>query len=94
MENFKYFKFEKTCPICNNNLTVDFVISTYFFKCKNKCYTKKENRVIIVFYIFGKKFLINKKMQENEIAKKELEKVEREIDYWKENDRYLIKLLE
>lgn len=89
------------CPICSSNM----IKNTSFFskinmKCKNGCYrffilkpTPKGNQ-IAHFFVFEihSEFLFNspcnpiKSFYECQIIEK--------INYWKENERYLLKLME
>lgn len=90
---------QETCPICSQELVVlgNNIIDS--FACDNKCYSlqiykignkvnkigNKVNRIIIFesVYDFG-----------NIESKEIIRQIENKINYWKENDRYLIEILE
>ncbi|AEO93306.1 gp35 [Bacillus phage G] len=90
------------CPICSNEVTIDYKL--YFrIVCPNRCiYISLKKRVMSIvddkvssedFYtisIFGEK-CSNEVFVE--IDKTIVKNVQDKIKYWKENDRYLAKIL-
>ena len=92
---------EKECPICNSELIVINYSKSYDAKdifCPNKCYTYIKlntiDRRYNSIYIFDKHFLISlKERYRNSVYEQEELDAQKEIDYWKENDRYLMKLI-
>ncbi|MDF2534351.1 MAG: hypothetical protein K0R18_508 [Bacillales bacterium] len=95
---------DRKCPICKSKL-----LSTYScrFKpgtlvpsfCINKCYGSVSMRSYgkkiysqIDFFIFNKKYSLKTiySRKKKKAVKKEIIK---QIQYWKENDRYLIKIM-
>lgn len=80
------------CPICDSEMKVEYCDTFYDndYYCRNKCYQieifshdKQQHDVVLfdVEYIEIENF-------------DDKEKVKKRIQYWKENDRYLMKLLE
>lgn len=81
----------KKCPICNGNiLAISNLAGVY--ECENKCcYIKLD--LTIVIRIFDKVFFFPFGLKD-EVLKGKIKLIHEEIAYWKENDRYLIKILE
>lgn len=89
----------KNCPICGKELIKDTDLSYEVFSCLNRCYLIVHGREKYKYgeytniYIFGYAARIWEDFSDK--MKRLLEdKVRKKIVYWRENDRYLMKLLE
>ncbi|MDF2534340.1 MAG: hypothetical protein K0R18_497 [Bacillales bacterium] len=87
----------KKCPICDGR--VKFDVESMATNCVNGCYTFGYNEVSgsdvsIIVNLDGNKGYFNlvKRDGETKYRKQETQIRER-IEYWKENDRYLIKII-
>lgn len=92
VRNTKIYSIIK-CPICNNDLVENIHIPSYLkdFSCSNGCYYLEFEYIVIYVKIFDKCYSLF--ASSNERFEKE-EKILNEIKFLKENDRYLIKILE
>lgn len=76
------------CPICDGEL----IIILNNCHCKNNCYSRTNSLNKMNETIFGKTFVFD--FEEHSERWKEVEKdLNNELIYWKENDRYLAKIL-
>ncbi|MNO37946.1 hypothetical protein D3C76_280390 [compost metagenome] len=82
------------CPICNSEMICEIAYDELEMKCKNNCYEIYKydyitnNQTVLdrfVFYIFNKKFTLITGEDDWEIVK--------EILSWKQDDRYLVKIM-
>ncbi|MDF2534333.1 MAG: hypothetical protein K0R18_490 [Bacillales bacterium] len=80
---------DNKCPICENDLIHLSDLSAY---CENKCYEihmDGEERVYAISVFYDRD-------NEDETyfsIKKQMVKIIEKIEYWKENDRYLMRIL-
>ncbi|MNJ90079.1 hypothetical protein D3C87_76710 [compost metagenome] len=86
---------ENICPICNSKMIEESSSNVY---CKNKCYAIVGTWGAVDIQVFGKNFLFILREFEDELEDErdilESEKISELVQYWKENERYLIKLME
>lgn len=79
------------CPICEQSLRV--MQKRIWYRCENKCYYlyrgKDRDRIRIFDDVFSIKHNFEKPERRNVKAL-----ILKQINYWKENDRYLIRILE
>lgn len=89
---------DKKCPICQSEMSeqLGLMIATY---CENRCYvfqnmifTFKSN--IYCFYIFDKHVGDFEEDDIKEIEEVLKNEISEEVEFWKENDRYVMKILE
>lgn len=84
---------ENGCPICNSKLkrhNLKTGRNSYMIICtKNECFVYQFLSGYLDIFVFNKKFH-HDTLIDLEIS----EEVINEINYWKENERYLMKLLE
>lgn len=86
------------CPICEASLTDSSkkVRGYITIECPNECYSYFYRRYSVgqmrhVFWIYGERFAY----ASNGDNKRDIEEIVKiKIDYWKENDRYVMKMLE
>ena len=96
---------KKSCPICKQKLInktcekIEYEESK--FKCPNSCYSykklKSDSRTYIRVSVFNKQFTISiHHHRDNKLSRfKDNEELAlKEINYWKENDRYLMHFLQ
>lgn len=90
------------CPICDSHLkenvkdsTIPDLFKLYIHYCDNGCFKREMYNTAtdrVDFYIFNEHFhcwtLVDDKFSDVQ------RKIRKYIYYWKENDRYLIKLIE
>lgn len=89
----------KECPVCNSDLIRECsdvsnhsLIHYNSIECKNGCFGELFiHSEYINGYIFEEKFSCN--VTDKESVKLYLSKIYEKAAYWKENDRYLVKLL-
>lgn len=83
----------KSCPICNKGLTHDYTTYKVECYCLNSCYKFYYKIGHTRHEIFDRTLIISFYNDDAEAqrVKDELIKL---IDYWRENDRYLMKLLD
>ena len=96
--------YEQKCPICKGELQKTRQIqSTYSiieFTCNNNCYKqnhfitgkKKYIRIFVFDFFYTTQYIDLQKNVTRHFKSKERE-IKKEIDNWKENDKYLIKIL-
>lgn len=82
----------KKCPICHNDM-INHEFTYVPTECRNGCFYRFYHPSgTIIIKIFDEEFVhvsgysLHKEKLHNEILDK--------IEYWKENDRYLLKILE
>ncbi|AEO93426.1 gp166 [Bacillus phage G] len=90
--------YKKTCPICNNKLTKERVNSVRRIECPNQCYgyfrfSSQDELYQVQVRVFGKSFDVYNVIQGNRKTYKQTSNITKEINYWKEDERYLLKLL-
>lgn len=93
----------KNCPICNNSLNKRKRCGTLYFECDNNCYRyqrKFSNTIIYtIINIFDEHYIVRQWLNCWELFYKGIEYktpekvIRKEIRYWKENDRYIMKFL-
>lgn len=78
------------CPICDSEINK---ISQSYWNCRNSCFAiDKLNSHVFLFRIFDEIFsLVNDNNYPNK--EKHMLNIINKIKYWKENDRYLIKIM-
>lgn len=86
----------ENCPICNSiliftdNYDVDY---TELHSCKNGCYSRVDSIEFCLEKIFEQTF--DQDAENSHEWNQTIEnRKQMKIDYWKENDRYLAKILE
>lgn len=87
---------ETNCPICKSNLTENILYMNYLY-CLNNCYFIQTRSSEVEIKIFKKTFIIPRKNYKGlikEYKEEQENKLQKEIRYWKKNDRYLTKILE
>lgn len=85
---------DNKCPICERNL-IEKNSDQKRVDCPNKCYTLYKGKTIHAFFIFKSSFQYDRIANNYKPISKILEKeIVKEIEYWKENDRYLMALME
>lgn len=80
------------CPICNSNLIVTTDKGITLKKCNNDCYRIAYYTDGIDYFginVFKKTFRSVTDVDLNHLTKK----IEKKINYWRENDRYIMKIL-
>ncbi|AEO93303.1 gp32 [Bacillus phage G] len=99
----KRFVKDKACPICGNTNLQTMWLFSDSISCPHGCIdiylTSKiftvdnmlESIKICVVRIFKESIAMNN--DDSEIEQEAIEKVQKMIDYWKENDRYLVEIL-
>lgn len=99
-ENIDIFAKDGKCPICNSELSRRTPNRSFIRYCKNECYKfdsfiNSDGSYEYVLSIFGFDFNVN---VENRIMASEAFEtisldIKKEIFYWKENERYLAKIM-
>jgi len=90
-------RYYDNCPICGKELENNDENGVKRFQCSHKCYELMEGKIrrkLCIISVFSNKTSF---LQDNysDLDKQRLEnEVIRNINYWKENDRYLMKILE
>jgi len=91
-------RYYDNCPICGKELdNIDIFGNVLSFNCTNHCYEMTEGRNSKEFcriVVFGVRVEFLRKDYSQKFKKKLEDKVRYQIDYWKENDRYLAKIME
>ncbi|MNJ90090.1 hypothetical protein D3C87_76830 [compost metagenome] len=92
------FAKDKKCPICNSNLIQRFPLRHLSRHCNNECYKydcylKSNGYKEYAFSIFGFDFNISAEDELEGIHESIFLDIKKEIFYWKENDRYLAKII-
>lgn len=79
------------CPICNDMMES---LSKHSIKlrCKRGCYSRAATSVTMVETVFGEEFVFDMFDGSSTWEKKEA-RLNKKIEYWKKNDRYLAELL-
>lgn len=83
------------CPICEKELITDE--HKFKIKCQNKCYGAiLYYPDVDKFFIFEKEFDVGwtEEFSDKDIINKQKKAIRDQIYYWKENDRYLMKIME
>lgn len=81
---------EEYCPICESEM---IIFNSHTMHCKNKCYVLFRNGYRREEVIFGQYFVTTLD-DFNHTAKLIDEEIKKTIAYWRENERYLTKLME
>lgn len=81
------------CPICDSTMTFFGDDADNHSRCGNKCYCKEFHYGYTKIVIFNKEFFANYTYSSEKWEKFNKEILE-EIDFWKENEKYLVKILE
>lgn len=87
----------KKCPICENELTKEerkYVYNRfdYIYSCSNGCYTQGYNDVVEDISIFDDKY--NVYANDHNSVRGEIKvQVNKKIEYWKKNNRYIARNL-
>lgn len=91
---------QTTCPICNTELAVSTKESSNFFMisenmkiCKNGCFSCTNYTDHAIVFVFNDKYAFLEDFSLQMLLDK-YKYVQKKIDYWKENDRYLAEILE
>lgn len=90
-------RYHDECPICNKKLIDSSDSSQRYFECQNECYTMisgidRYGESYTTIYIFE----IPTVMSSDNFyeTNKQLEiSIRNKIEYWRENDRYLVRIL-
>jgi hypothetical protein len=87
---------DRKCPICDGEL--GWFGQAYKNNCRNGCYymvpvLHNDNTDTCQFYIFGYELHVWEEESGQESYSYSEIQVAKEIFYWKENDRYLMKIL-
>lgn len=80
------------CPICDNVLNVTGDRDENEEVCKNKCYQNIFAYGSNEVSIFNKEFYYDYTFNKIEMVKIN-RKIKQEIEYWKNNERYLIRIM-
>jgi len=86
------------CPICNGKMKQSKVQLTAFHQgdlknCVNGCFSHTRELAMDTIIFFGEKGNSHIIWASDRDCHERRERIQKKIDYWKENDRYLIKLL-
>ncbi|MDF2534377.1 MAG: hypothetical protein K0R18_534 [Bacillales bacterium] len=82
----------ENCPICDSKLVDDNSVFYPRNICKTGCYTLVRTGYSRHEFIFGEEFSTSTE-DHSETARKVDNKFKETVKYWKENDRYLIKVM-
>lgn len=91
-EDIDIFCIDRKCPICNKKMEIlkYKTMPEEDVSCINDCYSVISRYDQYFVYIFGDfQIMMSKNNIDKEIEKSIVEK----INYWKENDRYLVEIL-
>lgn len=87
------FRNLKICPVCDSELYNNDLSSGTVRSCRNDCYSYVNTADFgHGIFIFGTLFILAKRSKEEVI--RACEEATKEIEYWKENNKYLAKILE
>lgn len=85
---------ENICPICDSKMVEESSSNVY---CKNTCYAIVGTWGAVDIKVFGETFLFIVRELEDELEDEkdllESRKISELVRYWKENERYLIKIM-
>lgn len=90
----------RKCPICDKEMMSKYHRETdtlFRLDCPNRCYCYTWGNQTKLFFVFEVDFLCRDFIARNqlwEIDDIDRKRIEKAINFWKENDRYIVKLLE
>lgn len=91
-----YFSLED-CPICGSKMNCYEDLDYIEYKCKNSCFSISnlyENCDTITIFNDREDYWHIDKNYSFKIKELMYKHIEKKIEYWKENNRYLLKILE
>ncbi|AEO93721.1 gp463 [Bacillus phage G] len=87
---------DNICPICESELKIDEFRSLMGKECANKCYFVSLDRNSIFptgFGTFDENAILDNSDESVEKIIRNMYRIRKSINYWRENDRYLAKIL-